>query len=99
MELNPMEMKAMIMRNSINDVNSNDKSKRIKGIEFLEKTIGVGDDMGLATEAINALKLASQDKNRRVRKAAEKALEMINKRRPPNIFDMFQGGVGFSSKK
>jgi len=100
MELDPMKMKEIMIRNSINDVNSENRSKRIQGVEFLGKTIGIGyDNPSVSKEAINALKSASQDKNRHVRKAAEKALKMINERKPPNMFDMFQGGVGFSSKK
>ncbi len=97
--LNPLEMKQNMIKNAIDDVKSGNQDQKIKGLKFLGATIGVSEDFGLKTTAVNVIEGCLSDKNRRIRKTAEKALQLINKRTPPSLFDNFQGGVGFSSKK
>jgi hypothetical protein len=80
MVFNPMEMKKIMIDNSIKDVKSGNKKQKILGLEFLGKTIGVGDDFGLKSTAVNVIEVCLSDKNRRIRKAAEEALKLINNR-------------------
>jgi hypothetical protein len=94
-----MEIKTNMINNSIEDVKSGNKKQKIRGIEFLGKTIGVGEDFGLKSKAVNVIEVCLSDKNRRIRKAAEEALKLIKQREPTSMFDYFQGGVVISSKK
>lgn len=99
MDFTPMDMKKRMIENSIEDIRSGNRNQKIDSIEFLGKTIGIGEDFGLETEVLNVINACLSNKNRRIRKAAEESLELINQRKPSSMFDNFQGGVGFSSKK
>jgi len=80
MGINPMQMKAMVINQMIEDLKAKDRSLRIENAKILGETIGVGISVGLETKAINALRQAQKDKDEDVRKAAKEALEKINKR-------------------
>ena len=99
MVFNPMDMKKNMIENAVAEVKSGNQDQKIAGIKFLGATIGIGEDFGLQKKAVNVIEVCLSDENRRIRKAAEKALKLINERTPPNLFDYFQGGVGVSSKK
>ena len=104
MSLDPMEMKKMVIEGLIKDLASEKRKQRKSSIKALGDTVGIGASVGLETQAIDALtRVARTDKNRGLRKAAEGALAKIKSRIPSNpvadMLGMFQGGVGFSSKK
>jgi len=80
MGIDPMQMKAMVINQMIEDLKAKDRSLRIENAKILGETIGVGISVGLETKAINALRQAQKDKDEDVRKAAKEALEKINKR-------------------
>ncbi|MCJ7696503.1 MAG: hypothetical protein MUO40_13920, partial [Anaerolineaceae bacterium] len=83
-----MLIKKRLIIRSIEEVKTGDKEKKIEAIDFLGNTIGVSDDFGLETDAMQVLKVASSDNEELVRKSANEALEMINKRRTSSVLDM-----------
>lgn len=99
MNFDPMEMKRMIIQGAIDDLGSGDKKKILAAIEMLGNTLGIGAPISLETEAVDALNKTKNHTSRRIRKATEKVLHLINERKPRSLLDMFSGGVGFSSKE
>lgn len=95
------EMKSKALNELIKGLETEDKRKKLQFINLLGETVAMGVKVDTEQKAINALQKETQNKSWRVRKAAKKALEKIGntKRLSPNPLDMFDGGVGFSSKK
>jgi len=95
------QAKSKTLRALIKNLNTEDKRTKLNTIKILGDTVGLGVKVDTEQKAINALEKETQDKNRRVRKAAKNALDKIKmtKRVSPNPLDMFDGGIGFSSKK
>ena len=95
------EMKSKVLREMIKGLKTEDKRHKLRFINLLGEIVAVGIKVDTEQTAITALQKETQHKNWRVRRAAKKALEKIRntKRISPNLLDMFDGGVGFSSKK
>jgi len=95
------KMKSKALRNLIKGLDTEDKHVKLSFIRTLGDTVAIGVKVDTEQKAIDALQKETQDKSWRVKRAAKKALVKIRttKRMSPNPFDMFDGGVGFSSKK
>jgi len=103
MGINPMDMKRMVIKETIDSIKSKDKSEKIRNIELLGKTIGIGAKTGLEVQSIKVLRKALKDKDKDVQKVAKNALATINKNQTSvsvsDMLGMFDGGVGFTSEK
>ena len=98
------EMKKAVMQSNMDNLKSETTNDRVKAAKFLGDSIGIGKPTGLEKEARIALSnVATGDKKRRVRKAAEEAMQKIKARTPVNpvvdMLSMFSGGVVFTSDK
>ncbi len=80
MGINPMDMKALVIQETINSLESQDKKEKIRNIDLLGKTIGIGGKTGLEGKAIEALEKVAKEKDEEIQKAAEEALTMIRNR-------------------
>jgi hypothetical protein len=95
------EAKTKTLRTLVETLKLDDVKKKIFAIEMLGNFVAFGTKVEYEKTAMDALEEAKSDKKRRVRKAAEKAIEKIinTKRESFNPLDMFDGGVVISSKK
>lgn len=95
------EAKTSALRGLVRNLKSEDVQTKLRAIEMLGNTVAFGTKVDYEKTALAALESATKDKKRRVRKAAQKAIDKIKntKRVSLNPLDMFDGGVGFSSKK
>jgi len=94
-------MKTKALSESLKGLDSKDKRTKLHTIKILGETVGFGVKVDIEKKAIAALEKETQNKRRRIRNAAKKALVKIRstKRISPNPLDMFDGGVGFTTKK
>lgn len=73
--VDPMQMKALAIRQAIKDLKTDDRKLRVKALKALGVVLTVSEDPNSEKQVLKAIHSALDDDDKAVRKAAKTALE------------------------